>query len=186
MSLSHPSWQAPHHASIPATKRKSEPSYLRFGNESQAHYELPLDENKAYVLLACPNTLRGKDHTGFDGALQQLRLKLLAVIEQLPKYKDQAHIVPDLRVYQPGTYADYSSGNLEVKGSKSQDHYQLVLNYGSHHFEGQFQSGQRNTRTTQRAVSRFLIGIQEQLRETVLRGNDRESTLPRVPEMVTA
>lgn len=186
MSLSHPSWQAPHHASIPAIKRKSEPSYLRFGNESQAHYELPLDKGKAYVLLACPNSLRGKDHTGFDGALQQLRLKLLAAIEQLPEYKDQAHVVPDLRVYQPGTYADYSSGNLEAKGPTSQDHYQLVLNYGSHHFEGQFQSTQRNTRTTQRAVSRFLHEVQKQLRETVLRGNGRESTLPRAVETVIA
>jgi len=158
-------------ASIPSlNKQESDPPHLRFGNDSQAHYGVPVGDREAYVLLGCPKELRPEDHEAFASALEQLRGKLQRTIEMLPGYEDQPHVKPDLRVYQPGTYADYGSGNMLSHGPAPKDYYQLYFHYGSHSVEMQFPSDVRNTRTTQRAINRLLEAMQAKA-QGVLKGN---------------
>ncbi len=150
--------------------QEPEPPHLCFGNDSQAHYNVPVGDREAYVLLGCPKGLRPKDHEAFASALEQLRRKLQRTMEMLPGYEDQPHVTPDLRVYQPGTYADYGSSNMLSHGPTPKEYYQLYFHYGSHSVEMQFPSDVRNTRTTQRAVNRLLEAIQVEA-QGALRGN---------------
>ena len=55
-------------------------------------------------------------------------------MEMLPGYEDQLHVTPDLRVYQPGTYADYEAATCFLM-ALHQEYYQLYFHYGSHSVE---------------------------------------------------
>lgn len=133
--------------------------YLQSGNDSQAHYAVPLGDKTLSVVLARPRSLKEKDHDAFDQVLQDMTKRLRTVVSAFGSaYADQAHVQGDIRVYQPGDYlklppSEEGGTHVLQPGSES---YVLHLTYGGLSHSLRFESPNVDMQTTRRALNRLL------------------------------